>query len=377
MRGGENFVRGPIPVVRPSPTAGQASLEYVAVISLVAAVLVLAAPAVGAPSLAGAVARGVRLGLCVVSADVCTTRDAAAAGLPPCQLDSATRGYDARVTVFSVELGSRDVLTGVRSSDGSISLTWSGGASLGLGYGLGVESSFISAGGGGAARAKVNVARGWRFPDEAAARRFIVGMPKSAVTEPATWHTVEGAVQAEAELAESPRGIDLAAIGVGSEDIAGARIGPGDLRTVYFNVSADGLEATLPGVPSAGYGRASLIGELTFDGGGPQAVALRELTPSEMNNRLTETVYRFPLHGDRPPLPWVIPERARRAGTVERNVYAYSDNTRGVSGSVALGVKLGADAKIVDIRRTLIGATARTPGSDRERSRFDCLDELR
>ncbi len=363
--------------MRPSPTAGQASLEYVAVISLVTAVLVLAAPAVGAPSLADSVARGVRLGLCVVSADVCTTRDAAAAGLPPCQLDSVTRGYDARVTVFSVELGNRNVLTGFRSSDGSVSLTWSAGASLGLGYGLGVESSFVSAGVGGAARAKVNVARGWRFPDEAGVRRFIAGMPKSAATRPATWHTVDGAVQVEAELAESAHGFDLASVGVGSEDIAGARIGPGDLTTVYFNASIDGLEATLPGVPSAGHGRASLIGELTFDGGRPQAVALRQLTPSGSNSRLAETVYRVPLHGDVPPPPWEIPERARREGTVERNVYSYADRTRGVSGSIALGIKLGADAKVVDIRRTLLDATARTPGSEKERSRFDCLDQPR
>ena len=72
------------------------------------------------------------------------------------------------------------------------------------------------------------------------------------------------------------------------------------------------------------------------------------------------------------------PAQARRFGAVERNVYSYSDRTRGVSGSLSFGAKfIGADAKIVDIRRTLVEATARTQGSSRERERFDCLDQLR
>lgn len=365
--------------MRPSPTAGQASLEYIAVISLVTALLLLAAPAVGAPSLAGGVARGIRIGLCVVVDDICSREDAAAAGLPPCQLRTQTLGYDERVTVFSVEIGSRDTLTGYTESDGSVSLTWTGGVSAGLAYGVGVESSVINVGAGGAARAKINVARGWHFPGEAAARRFISEMPKSALNQarwPATWHTIEGTAEVEAEAGEDARGFDIAKLGVGTADVIGARIGPGSRKTIYFNASYEGVEATLPMLPSTGHGRTSLIGELTLDGASPRSVALRRIEPSEQNSRLTETVYRVPLNGVLPPLPSKIPGQARFLGTIEHNVYSYADNTRGVSGEVALGIKFGVDAKLVNIRRTLIDATAQT-GSDKERARFDCLDQLR
>jgi hypothetical protein len=369
--------------VRPSPTAGQASLEYVAVISLVAALLLVAAPAVGAPSIANLVARGVRLGLCVVADDVCTREDAAEVGLPPCRLDSKTVGYDERTTVFSVELGSRDTLTGELESDGSVDLTWTGGVSAGLAYefGGGAETPVaeVGVGGGAAARAKINLSRGWRFPDMATARRFIAGMPKSAADPkrwPATWHTVEGAAEVAAEAGQSAGAVDLAKIGISAADVIGARIGPGSLKTIYFNAGFEGAEVTLPGVPSKGHGRDSLIGELTLDGISTRAIALRHIQPSEQNNRLTETVYRVPLNGLRPPPPWKIDDQARFFGTIERNVYAYSDDTRGVSGKLGLGVEFGFYAKVVDIRRTLIDATARA-GSDKDRSRFDCLDQLR
>jgi hypothetical protein len=364
--------------VRPSPTAGQASLEYIAVISLVAALLLLAAPAVGAPSIADTVARGIRIGLCVVDDGICTREDAMAAGLPPCQLDLATRGYDARVTAFSIELGSRDTLTGFRSSDGSFSLMWSASGSLGVA--IGADLPFVPVSRDGAARAKLTAARGWTFPDEATLRRFIAGMPKSAANQarwPAAWHTVDGSVQAEAELKTKAGNLDLEKLGFASEDMLGARITRDGTVTVYASMNFEGPEKTWAAMPSTGPGKESAVIEVTLNGASPRSVALRVTAPSEQNSRLTETVYRVPLNGLLPPPPRKIPDQARFFGTIERNVYSYSDSTRGISGEVAAGIKLGVDAKIVDIRRTLIDATAQTPGSDKERSRFDCLDQLR
>jgi len=380
MPGGELFASRTTNTVRPSPTAGQASLEYIAVISLVAVLLLLAAPAVGAPSIANLVARGVRIGVCVVAGDVCTRDDAMAAGLPPCQLDLATRGYDARVSVFSIEIGSRDTLTGYQNSNGSISMMWSGSGSVGVGIAAGVAvTGLVRWERGAAARTKLTLARGWTFPDAETAKRFAAGMPKNAADEkhwPAAWYTVEGSIQGEAELKAVAHGIDITKLGISSEDVLGARVSRDGTVTLYANANAEGPEVSYPGGASVGPGKGSSVMELTFGGGKPRTVLLRTVDPSDVNSRLTETVYRVPLNGLLPPPPWKIRDQARFFGTIERNVYSFSDKTRGISGELGAVVKFGVDVKLVDIRRTLIDATART-GSDKERSRFDCLDQLR
>jgi hypothetical protein len=372
--------------VRPSPTAGQASLEYIAVISLVAALLLLAAPAVGAPSLADSVARGVRVGLCVVVDDVCSREDAAAAGLPPCQLRSKTRGFEETVTIFSIDVGSEDELTGYRESDGSISLMWTGGVSLGISGGLGLAVPIVDAG----VHGKLAVARGWRFPDAATARRFISGMPKSALDQarwPASWHTVEGGRDLSAALGVEVPWIDLASLGVTAEDALGARFTRGGAVTLYYRPSFDGPEATLPFIPSTGRGKASLMAEYTLDDRGPSQLTLRQIVPSHRGSRLAESVARLDLRDpvNRALLPWTrlgsdprgVVDDVISHGTVEHNVYSVNDSSRSVSGELALGLKIGASGKLVNVERTLVDATARTPGSDKERSRFDCLDQLR
>ena len=372
--------------MRPSPAAGQASLEYIAVISLVTAVLVFAAPAVGASSLAHQVARGVRLGLCVLAHDICTRRDAAAAGLPPCRLRSKTRGIEESVTIFSVEIGSKHELTGFRESDGSISLVWTGGAGVGVSGGLGLGVPLVDAG----AHAKIAVARGWRFPDEATARRFVAGMPGSAFDQagwPAAWHTVEGGRDITAALSVELPGLDLASVGVTAEDALGARFGRDGSVTLYYRPAFDGPEATLPLFPSSGRGTASLMAEYTLDRDGPRELALHQVLPSDRGNRLTEAVARLDLRdpANRALISWTragldirgVVESALRRGAIEHNVYSVDDASRSLSGSFAVGIKFAAGAKLVNVERTLVDATARTPGSAKERSRFDCLDQLR
>src|SRR5262249_13150724 len=135
--------------------------------------------------------------------------------------------------------------------------------------------------------------------------------------------------------------------------------------TLYASAHSEGPEGSYPAGSSVGPGKVSAVMEITFRGGKPRTVALRTVDPSDMNSRLTETVYRVNLNGFLPPPPWKIPAQARLLGTVERNVYSYSDRTRGVSGEIGAVVKFGFDAKLVDIRRTLIDATAQT-GSGKE-----------
>ena len=83
FQGGELSRPPPLWGVRSHPTAGQATIEYVGAIALVALVFILAAPAVGAPSIAGAVVREFKHALCIVGGDICTPGDAARAGLAP------------------------------------------------------------------------------------------------------------------------------------------------------------------------------------------------------------------------------------------------------------------------------------------------------
>ena len=68
------------------PTAGQASIEYVAALALLAALFVVAAPAVGAPDIPRLVVAKLRLGICLVANDVCSAQAAKDAGLAPCPM---------------------------------------------------------------------------------------------------------------------------------------------------------------------------------------------------------------------------------------------------------------------------------------------------
>src|SRR5262249_30276850 len=123
------------------------------------------------------------------------------------------------------------------------------------------------------------------------------------------------------------------------------------------------------------------------DSDGPSRLVLRQLVPSKGGNRLTEAVARLDLRDpvNRALLPWTrlatdprgVIEDVVRHGTVEHNVYAVNDSSRGISGEFARGIKIGLSVELKNVRRTLVDATARTPGSKKERSRFDCLDQLR
>jgi len=145
--------------VRSHPTAGQATLEYIAAVALVAALLLVAAPAVGAPDIARAVADAIKHGLCVAGGDVCSTGDARRAGLPPCPLKSDFTGAEGSVKAFSVELGGKWTLTVTPRSDGSVAIVRAAGGSVGVSAGAGPSGSLgpmqFQAGADGALKARV------------------------------------------------------------------------------------------------------------------------------------------------------------------------------------------------------------------------------
>src|SRR4051794_27800731 len=103
----------------PHPCAGQAALEYVALLALLALVAAAGAAALAPPDLAGSVVRTLRLALCRVSGGVCTTADAGAEHLEPCLLRALADEEATSVTVGFVRVGRDDALEVEKKSDGS------------------------------------------------------------------------------------------------------------------------------------------------------------------------------------------------------------------------------------------------------------------
>jgi len=247
--------------VRSRTTAGQAALDYLAAIALVAVVLLAAPPAVGTPAVGAAVARALRHAVCVAGGDVCESADARRAGLAPCPLRSDTTGGEGSVTAFSVEVGGRWVLTVTLRSDGSVSVVrtaaGSAGVSGGPSAGVTLGPVAFTVGAEGALRARLQAARGWEFPDAARARRFLEHAVAHSVDDrrwPWAWEAVERAGEASAAA-----GISAGGDGAGGELVraAGAAEGALGLRlardgstTTYRRVALTGPQVTLALLPA-------------------------------------------------------------------------------------------------------------------------------
>jgi hypothetical protein len=381
--------------VRPSPTAGQASLEYVAVISLVAAVLVFAAPAVGAPSLAGQVARGVRLGLCVVAHDYCLPGDAAGDRLPPCALGQQVTGKHDVLSIGNVRFGKNDEWAVAAASDGSVSISYAKGGGAALVAGIGLESTLgVDVGAEASAGFRVQEAKGWRFPDRAAAKRFIAGLPDSARQRPA-WRSGAFGKEAGAGAGARALGVDAGSLAASATESDGVRWGPGAALTIYNELSFSAPELKALGLQVAGLGDGRLMVEYTTVEGVPAELAFREALPSAAGDRLTETVKRLDLRNPgnrfvaepllavpslRPPdqlenvrrvLRWIETE-----GTIERAVYDVDDRSKSVGFTAKWGEELGFSHDAIRVGQRLLDASAEAPGA-KARERFDCLDQLR
>ncbi len=392
--------------MRSRPTAGQASAEYVAALALVAAALALASPAVGAPNVAGIVAHKLRLGICLVAADVCSDDAARAAGLAPCPLRSDTTGWDGYVTVFSAEVGGKWTLTVTRRSDGSVSVVRTAGAhkggSVGIGVSAGAGPIVFDVGASGSARRRIQAARAWEFPDQATADRFLKHSLRNAIDEdrwPAAWHSVEKGDEVAAMVGAAGRAEgyrdrgDLLGFAGSWQDADGARrTRDGDI-TLYSRTALDGPEASVPLLPSLGRGRDEWMVEYTFGRDGPRELVFRRARPEAHGDRVVETVARLDLRDPanleaaRPllsqGLPWppgtgprkrAVLDRIASHGVVEHAVYALDDASTGVSGSVRGGLKFGAGGRKIEVHKRLVEAGARTGGSS-ERERFDCVDQ--
>jgi hypothetical protein len=390
--------------VRSHPTAGQATLEYIAAVALVAALLLVAAPAVGAPDIGRSLAGALRHGICLVGGDICTTGDARRAGLPPCPLRSDLTGAEGWVTAFSVELGGKWTLTVTPRSDGTVAVTRIAGGGAGFAGGEGADGSlgpvkFVGRG-EGALRARVLAARGWVFRDAATARRFLEDATKNSFDDdrrPPAWTSVEvgGEASGSGGASVGDSGADSSGQVIGGAVTAGTAIGwrrfLDGSKTEYSRFNVDGSELQVAFIPSLWEaGRTEWVSEYTRGPHGePREIVLRTAI-SRSANRVSETVAHLDLTDPanhaiaRPflgtPMPRSFPFGAARQalldriathGTVERLTSDVDDDSRGAAFEVEAGIKFGFGGKRVSVHRTLVEATVRRGGLTGKR--LDCV----
>jgi hypothetical protein len=162
--------------VLPPRDTGQASLEYVALLAVLAVLLTGALAFSGAlPPLAHSVSDAIRHGICLVTGSVCTPAEAEAAGLEPCPLFRRNQQEQGTVSVAIVTYRRGDSMVIERLSNGRVRVSFvdsdGGGATFGAGLRLTplhIKASVSATGG-----AIFNSGRTWEFDSAAEAQAFI------------------------------------------------------------------------------------------------------------------------------------------------------------------------------------------------------------
>jgi hypothetical protein len=115
---------------------GQGTIEYLAVVLVLAAVLAAAAAAATASGLGRQVLREFRRALCVVTGEACDA--AARLAARPCVVASDRHTEGGRLTIMFLSVGSRNVVLREERSNGTVALTLVDGGSIGLDFSTGI-----------------------------------------------------------------------------------------------------------------------------------------------------------------------------------------------------------------------------------------------
>src|SRR4051794_26972794 len=391
----------PPPLLRSS--RGQASLEYVGLLGVVAVALAGAGAATGvAAGIPRAVVHAARTGICIAGGDVCRASDAAAAGLAPCLTGETAQGRGVALTVLSLHLGHHGSWTVAQRSDGSVLITQLQDDAIGLAGGVGLALGPV-VDVGADATFDVSLAHGqaWELPSAAAASALIAAVRRGDDPPVApTWRFGDAGEELDASAGVSLPGATLTALEASGGMAVGLRVGHGE-RTTYVRLHAEvatALGALVPGARGGsggpdGGGAPLLLG-VTRDAHGLRELSFRRAAPGATRGEVVETVGRLdlrdpvnraiaePLLARRMPWPAELANalravilRTARAGVVERSVYAVEDRSHEWAGALELGVAVGLDVSELDVRRRLVDAGAWVAGTP-ERHRADCLPEL-
>ena len=360
---------------------GQATPEYVGVVTLVAVALSLAA-AVAAPDLPRTLAHHIRVGLCIAGGDVCRSSDAQRAGLEPCVVSAHEGDQHTRVILAAVSYGAHDDMVVERRSDGSARVSFArrdeGGVSAAISTRLGPHAKF-----GAEAGAAVGWTSGnaWEFRDEAALRRFLKQsklrpgyFAREGIEEPAERFRAVSA-SAAADAGARILGLDQPLVKAGTRAAIGRRT-RGRRTTWYFDASRDGvhlLGGLLPEIELA-QGRGWVI-ELSDH---PSELRLTSSLPNdtEIDARLdlaqpaNAAVARALLERPSPARARALGRHMAEHGTVERRRYRVRelDSKKEIGLMFGIvGFDHGGDAR----ERTLVSAEVLRPGGSARRA--DCL----
>lgn len=390
---------------------GQASLEYVGVVALVAVVLGLGGALAQAPSLGRSVVAGMARGLCVVRGGACET------DREPCPTAWRRSGRAFQGAVALLRLGQGRLVVRESRSDGTVAVTvardTSGGVELGhlMGVGLAdveLRAALLAASGDG---------RTWEFPDAAAADRFLAARRRGGDAErelgpPAATYGERVPARVEAVLRAAAHGLSLEA-GISAETVRGIRRDHRTGRTtLYLRRSTQTLAAARVRVGHHDVGPRLRAGgseelALTLAGDGrPLTLALRRVDPAgvlpaearaaagllpstqgartivlERRLDLTDPAARRVaagyLSGRRGPAAAAddraLQDHLDEHAVVHVRAYDVSRQRRAVGGAVGVGgVMVGATGEREEERARLIGAITRDVGGGWSR-RDDCL----
>src|SRR3954453_13305093 len=225
--------------MRPRSTPGQAAVEYIAVVTLVAIVFAVGGAFVlNGRAIAAATVGQLRRGLCIVEGHDCPEVH------PPCSLSSRGSSEDWSADIAFVHLGGARSAIVERRSDGQILVTLTDHVDVGAtgGFGLNVTlGDKLAVGGQVRAAALASLGHGttYRVPDERTADELIRTMRRNR-TDPKFWQGLQALAPQLSHPVSKYRSLDItgsanlgpltgAIGGGGSEDTVTGN------RTLYLN----------------------------------------------------------------------------------------------------------------------------------------------
>ncbi len=400
---------------------GQASIEYVGAVLLVAAVLWGAFTVLDGEAIAGAVVRQVQRALCVVSGGDCE------ADRQPCVTSSSSTDDEIHVNLLLVRVGRHELELIEHRSDGTVAVTWLHDTGVGFDVGIGADAwlsvAGFSLGAGESARAALlaRLGGGAKTYVFANGRDADVGLaalgeghdpPRGLLVSTQTFTGGTAAIDAQGSAGRTGVGLhlrqddvtgtlhdiatgrttellerrDAALVTLGLFGVSGSGGGARDQR-ITLTRDASGRPLALGVVATGELGGAAKLpkvvapvaGALTAHVAGARRWEVEEhLDLTDPANLAAARDFLAAIEGGRPlagPIATVgaaLQRRFEQAGVVDARTYAVDSSTSGGGLHVADGLKLGGG--VVDREEATRLIEARQRGADGLwHRRADCL----